>query len=124
VSGQDYFELYQMIDIALDPFPCPGGITTCDALWMGVPVVSLAGKTAVARTGASILTSVGLGGLVARSADHYVRKAVELAKDPARLATLRGGLRKKLLKSPLMDAPKFVGNVEGAYRQMWKHWCG
>ena len=86
VSGEAYFQLHQLIDIALDPFPCAGGTTTCDALWMGVPVVTLAGKTAVGRTGASILSNIGLAGLIARSPEQYVRIAVELSKDLGRLA--------------------------------------
>jgi predicted O-linked N-acetylglucosamine transferase (SPINDLY family) len=119
----EYFTLYDHIDIALDTFPFGGGTTTCDALWMGVPVVSLVGKTAVGRTGLSILSNVGLPELAAQSEDEYVRIAVELANDLPRLNNLRETLRPRMELSPLMDAPRFVRNIEAAYRQMWQTWC-
>jgi predicted O-linked N-acetylglucosamine transferase (SPINDLY family) len=118
-----YFERYHQIDVGLDPFPYAGGTTTCDALWMGVPVVSLAGKTAVSRAGLSILSNVGLPELVARTADDYVRIATSLAGDLPRLAALRAGLRRQMVNSPLMDGPCFARNVEAAFRDMWLRWC-
>jgi len=119
----EYYRAYQRIDVALDPFPYGGGTTTCDALWMGVPVVSLAGQTGVGRGGLSILSNIGLPELVARDVDQYIRIAAELANDPARLAELRATLRDRMQSSPLMDAPRFARNVEAAYRQMWRRWC-
>src|SRR6185312_14434898 len=89
----EYFARYQRMDIALDPFPYGGGTTTCDALWMGVPVVTLRGKTAVGRGGVSILTNVGLPELVSRDSDEYVRICLELARDRSRLNELRASLR-------------------------------
>ena len=121
---QLYFAQYRAIDIALDPIPHGGGATTCDALWMGVPVVTLAGKTAVGRGGVSILSNVNLPSLIAKSPEHYVAVAVELARDAARLKQLRGELRARLLASPLMDCQAFARDLEGAYRQMWEGWCG
>ena len=118
-----YFGIYERIDVALDPFPYGGGTTTCDALWMGVPVVSLAGQTAVGRGGLSILSNVGLPELVAADAEQYVRIAVELAHDLSRLSELRATLRDRMQASPLMDAPRFARNVEAAYREMWRRWC-
>jgi protein O-GlcNAc transferase len=118
-----YIEVYNRIDIALDPFPCNGGITTCDGLWMGVPVVTLHGQTAVGRAGSSILHNVGLPELIASSQDEYVKIAAELAGDLGRLEGIRRGLRDRLRRSPLMDAPQFARDVEGAYRQMWQTWC-
>jgi predicted O-linked N-acetylglucosamine transferase (SPINDLY family) len=118
-----YVRTYGRIDIALDPFPWGGGITTCDALWMGVPVVSLVGRTAVGRGGASILTNVGVQELVARTPEQYVQIATDLAGDLPRLAELRRTLRGRMEASPLMDAPRFARNVEAAYRQMWRNWC-
>jgi predicted O-linked N-acetylglucosamine transferase (SPINDLY family) len=115
--------LYQQIDIALDPFPCGGGITTCDALWMGVPVVSLVGNTAVGRAGFSILSNVGLPELAARDTEQYVDIAVAMAQDLPRLADLRTTLRDRMRNSPLMDASRFARNVEAAYRAMWCRWC-
>ena len=119
----EYVRTYGRIDIALDPFPWGGGITTCDALWMGVPVVSLVGRTAVGRGGASILSNVGVPELIARTPEQYVQIATDLAKDLPRLAELRRTLRGRMQASPLMDAPRFARNVEAAYRQMWRNWC-
>jgi predicted O-linked N-acetylglucosamine transferase (SPINDLY family) len=118
-----YLQTYARIDIALDPFPYAGGITTCDALWMGVPVVTLASQTAVGRGGKSILSNLALPELIARRPRQYVQIAVTLANSPARLAELRTTLREKMLTSPLMNARKFTRNVENAYRQMWRRWC-
>jgi predicted O-linked N-acetylglucosamine transferase (SPINDLY family) len=118
-----YFHQYQQIDIALDPFPFPGGTTTCDALWMGVPVVSLAGKTAVSLAGRSILSNIGLGDLVADSTERYVQIAVTLAGDLARSASLRSTMRQRMQASPLMDAATFDRNIEAAFRTMWRQWC-
>jgi len=118
-----YFERYHSIDIALDTLPYGGGTTTCDALWMGVPVVSLAGKMAVGRAGSSILSNVGVPELIARTPQQYVQIATDLAKDLPRLAELRRTLRGRMEASPLMDAPRFARNIETAYRQMWRNWC-
>jgi protein O-GlcNAc transferase len=122
-ASADYFRSYRDIDIALDPFPCAGGTTTCDALWMGVPVVTLAGRTAVGRTGVSILSVIGLPELIASDVAQYVRIAIELAEDFPRLEKLRAGLRELMLRSPLCDAGGFARDVEAAYRQMWRDWC-
>ena len=119
----EYLRAYDRIDIGLDPFPLGGGTTTCDALWMGVPVVSLAGETAVGRGGLSILSNLGLAELVARDAGSYVEIAVELARDRSRLAGLRAGLRERMRASPLLDAPRFARNVEAVYRLLWERWC-
>jgi predicted O-linked N-acetylglucosamine transferase (SPINDLY family) len=119
----EYFGLYQRIDLALDPFPYGGGTTTCDALWMGVPVVSLAGQTAVGRGGLSILSNIGLPELVAHDTEQYVQIAVDLANDQPRLSDLRATLRERMQSSPLMNAPRFARNVEAAYRTMWQRWC-
>jgi protein O-GlcNAc transferase len=114
-----YLEGYHRIDIALDTFPYCGGTTTCDALWMGVPVVTLAGRTAVGRAGVSLLTNAGLPELIARTPQEYARLAVRLAEDLPRLQHLRSTLRRRMEQSPLMDAPRFAHTIEAAYRQMW-----
>ena len=119
----EYVRTYGRIDIALDPLPWGGGITTCDALWMGVPVVTLAGRTAVGRGGVSILTNIGLPELIAQDPQQYLQIATELAGDISRLSELRRTLRGRLERSPLMDAPRFARNIEAAYRQMWRNWC-
>ena len=119
----DYLALRNRVDIALDPFPCNGGTTTCDSLWMGVPTVTLEGSMFVSRAGASLLTNVGLPELVARSAGEYVAIAAGLAGDLPRLESLRAGLRERMRASPLCDAPRFVANLEHLYREAWQTWC-
>ena len=123
VSLAQYFQLYNKIDIALDSFPYAGGTTTLDALWMGVPVISKSGDTAVSRAGLSILSNLGQPDLVAADDNGYVKIAVELARDPSRLGQLRLSLREQMRISPLMDATRFVRDLEAAFRQMWVQWC-
>ena len=118
-----YFAQYNRIDIALDPFPYPGGTTTCDALWMGVPVVTLAGQTAISRGGASLLSIIGLKELIAENTEKYLRIASELATDRNRLAQLRSTLRQRMQTSALMDATGFARDVETAFKEMWRNWC-
>ena len=122
-SRREYFELFHRLEMVLDPFPYNGHSTSLDALWMGVPVVSLAGKRAVSRAGWSQLSNLGLPELVARSEDEYVEIATRLARDLPRLATLRRTLRGRMEASVLMDAPRFARNIEAAYRAMWRSWC-
>jgi protein O-GlcNAc transferase len=119
----EYLELYHRLDIALDTFPYNGHTTSMDALWMGVPVVSLAGDTPVSRAGRSLLTNLGLPELVARSDSGYVDIAERLAVDLSRLSELRSTLRDRMKNSVLMDAPRFARQAERAYRQMWRAWC-
>jgi predicted O-linked N-acetylglucosamine transferase (SPINDLY family) len=116
-----YLELYHAVDIALDPFPYNGVTTTCDALWMGVPVISLVGWMSVARQGVRFLRSVGLDELLAETPEDYVRIAAELAGDLARLAELRAGLRERMNCSPLMDAHRLTRDLEAAYVGIWEH---
>jgi len=123
VPFSDYLKLYGQIDIALDPFPFNGGTTTCDALWMGVPVVTLRGRTAVGRAGSSILCNIGLPELIAQTPRQYVQIATALAGDLPRLAELRRTRSVRMGTSPLMDARKFARNTEAAYRRMWRTWC-
>jgi predicted O-linked N-acetylglucosamine transferase (SPINDLY family) len=122
-SHESHLALYREMDIALDTFPYHGTTTTCEALWMGVPVVTLAGRTHVSRVGVSLLTNVGLPELIAESEDEYVRIAVELARDVEQLVNYRSNLRDKMLGSQLLDAPSFAREIEGAFRQMWTSWC-
>jgi protein O-GlcNAc transferase len=106
----------------LDVYPYNGAATTCEALWMGVPVITLAGPTHVSRVGASILTAAGLSELVASSPDEYVQHALGLAADVARLRRLRASMRERLRSSPLLDARGFARRVEKAYSDMWDKW--
>jgi predicted O-linked N-acetylglucosamine transferase (SPINDLY family) len=119
----NYFNAYNQIDVALDTFPYCGGTTSCDALSMGVPVVTLAGDKPVARAGASILSAANLGHLMAQSPEEYVRIATELASNVAALGELRQSLREKLRGSPLTDAPAFTRHLENAYREAWQNYC-
>jgi predicted O-linked N-acetylglucosamine transferase (SPINDLY family) len=124
VARRLYFERFGTIDLALDPFPYNGHTSTLDALWMGVPVVTLAGRTAVGRGGVSIMSNVGLPELIARTADEYVAIAAGLARDRKRLAALRTGLRERMQASPLTDGKSYTAAVEAAFRWMWERWCG
>jgi predicted O-linked N-acetylglucosamine transferase (SPINDLY family) len=117
----EYFVLYNRADIALDTWPCAGGTTTCDALWMGVPVVTLTGEASYSRTGASLLASLGMDEFVNATGDAYVATAVALARDPPRLAQLRAQLRPRMLASCLTDGVAFAREVEAAFVGMWEH---
>ena len=118
-----FWNVYKRVDLALDPFPCGGGTTTCEALWMGVPVISLIGEAFLSRAGFSLLTAAGLAQFAARNAEDYVAIAAHWAHDLPRLGELRAGMRTRLEASPLCDAPRFTRNLEAAYRAMWKTWC-
>jgi len=120
---REHLECYGRMDIALDPFPYNGTTTTCEALWMGVPVVALAGGMHAGRVGVSLLTAVGQPGLVAGSADEYVRIAAALAADRPRLTTLRTELRAAMAASPLCDGPGHARRIEARYREAWRRWC-
>lgn len=122
-SKKDHFGLYNTIDIALDTFPYNGTTTTCEALWMGVPVVALKGDSHVSRVSFSILLNIGLSELAGDSPDEYIAKAVSLAEDTERLKYLRHNLRAMMEKSPLMDAAGFTLNLENEFRTVWKKWC-
>jgi protein O-GlcNAc transferase len=119
----EYLELYHRLDIALDTFPYNGHTTSLDALWMGVPVVSLVGLTPVSRAGLSQLTNLGLPDLAAHSEPEFVAIAARLAGDLPHLAQLRSTLRARMKTSVLMDAPRFARSIEAAYRSMWRSWC-
>ena len=118
-----HLQAYDHVDVALDPFPYHGTTTTLEALWQGVPVVTLAGQTHVSRVGASILTNLGLPQWIASSPDQYVEIATALASDVDDLRHHRAGLRAMLQRSPLTDAKQFTRNLESAYRQIWQSWC-
>lgn len=119
----DYLGRHHAIDLALDPFPYNGGATSCHSLWMGVPFVTLVGDRYVSRMGLSVLETVGLGEFAAQTPAGYVALAVRVARERARLATIRTSLRERLTASPLLDAKGFTRNLEAAFRAMWKGWC-
>jgi protein O-GlcNAc transferase len=122
-SLDEHLAAYGWVDVALDTLPYHGTTTTCEALWMGVPVVTLAGQTHAARVGASLLESVGLSQCVAHSVDQYVNLAAGLAADRALLAAVRSGLRERMEHSALRDEAGFARKLETAYRQLWRNWC-
>jgi protein O-GlcNAc transferase len=117
-----YLGIYSEIDVSLDPFPCTGGVTTCESLWMGVPVVSLCGKRTAERNSAALLSRVGLRDWAVDTPEQYVGLAVGLANDMDRLAQLRASLRGRMAKT-LCDAQQFTRELEEAYRTMWRRWC-
>jgi predicted O-linked N-acetylglucosamine transferase (SPINDLY family) len=119
----DFFALHNQIDITLDPFPYNGPTTGLDSMWMGVPIITLAGSSSISRGGVSVLSNVGLLELIADSPSQYVQIATSLAKDASRLAAIRSTLRDRMLKSPLCDAQTFTRDIEAAFRQMWHDWC-
>ncbi len=121
---EDHLGEYREVDIALDSFPYNGTTTTCEAMWMGVPVVTLRGDRHAGRVGASLLHAVGLPGQVARDADEYVRIAAGLAADLNGLAELRAGMRDRLRQSPLMDEQGFTRELERCYLEMWRSKLG
>lgn len=120
---ENYFAAYNRVDIALDPFPYTGGTTTAEALWMGVPVLTLAGKDFLARQGVGLLTNAGLNDWVANDLDDYVARAVAHSKDIDKLSVLRFRLREQVLASPVFDASRFAMHFEAALRGMWQKWC-
>jgi len=120
---REHLALYHNIDIGLDTFPYNGTTTTCEALWMGVPVITLAGKNHAARVGVSLLSNIGLREFIAQTKEEYVEIAVKLAGDTRRRADLRKNLRSMMTRSPLTNAERFVDNLERSYRMMWEKWC-
>jgi predicted O-linked N-acetylglucosamine transferase (SPINDLY family) len=110
----DHFAQYHEAHIALDTFPYHGTTTTCEALWMGVPVVTLEGTSHISRVGVSLLTNIGLSELIAKTEDEYVAIACRLAADEAGLRTLRMGLRERMRNSILMDGPRFAASFAAA----------
>jgi predicted O-linked N-acetylglucosamine transferase (SPINDLY family) len=119
----EFLEAHARVDIALDPFPFSGTTTTCQTLWMGVPVITLAGKSHVSRVGVTMLNSVGLAQCVAESESDYVTRAIALAADRVRLQELRHGLREQMARSPLANGARLTRFLEDAYVKMWEDYC-
>jgi protein O-GlcNAc transferase len=123
MSLRDYLRAFGDVDVALDTSPYSGGTTTCDALWMGVPVLTLPGVRPASRSAASILSTMGLSEWIATSPEDYVRRAVGFASDLNTIAELHRTLRDRMTASPLMDEVRFARSLEQIYRQMWHRWC-
>lgn len=122
-SRVDHLAAYGRIDIVLDPTPYSGGITSCEAIWMGAPVITLAGSTLASRITASILHACGMDDLITRTAADYVALAVRLAADPAALAERRAGQRQRVSRMPVFDSRRYTAAVEAVYRDLWREWC-
>jgi predicted O-linked N-acetylglucosamine transferase (SPINDLY family) len=119
----DFYALFRKTDIAFDPFPMTGGTTTCETLWMAVPVIVRVGDRYRSRLGLSFLTAAGYPEFAVTSNDAYFELAVRLASDIPALADLHAGMRARIAASPLIDAARFARNLESLYRQMWHDWC-
>jgi predicted O-linked N-acetylglucosamine transferase (SPINDLY family) len=122
-SHVTHLQRYYQLDIALDTFPYCGTTTTCEALWMGVPVITLAGSSHVSRVGSSLMSNLGYTEMIASSQQKYVAIAVGLAPDIDRLSAIREELRDRMADSPLMDSTRFTQHLENAYKEMWRTWC-
>ncbi len=123
VPRAEYLKTYNEVDIALDPFPYCGGTTSVEALWMGVPVLTLAGEHFLSRQGVGLLMNAGLPEWVAVDHGDYVARAVSHAGDLQTLASLREGMRNQVLASPIFDAPRFANHFAAALRSIWRDWC-
>ena len=122
-TTKEHLEMYNRIDIGLDTFPYNGTTTTCEAMWMGVPVITLEGNSHASRVGVSILSNVGLPELIAKTPNGYIANAVNLANDLEKLKSLRKTLRDMMTQSLLTNAKCFTANLEISYRKIWKTWC-
>jgi protein O-GlcNAc transferase len=120
----EQLQQYNCIDLALDTFPYSGGLTTCEAVWMGVPVVTCPGETFASRHSLSHLSNIGMTETIVGNYADYVETAVHLASDLPRLADLRSSLRARMSGSPLCDADRFTANLAGSLRNLWRVWCG
>ena len=119
----EYLKAYGEVDLMLDTYPYNGGTTTCDALWMGVPVVSLVGKHHMSRVGLSMLTNLGMELFAASTPEEYLARIAAIDGNRQALAKIRASLRQRMAVSILCDASAFAGKVEAAYRNMWRRWC-
>ena len=122
-SLPDHLSTYSKVDIALDTFPYNGTTTTCEALWMGVPVVVLSGHSHAGRVGVSLLSRLGLRELIGDDSTDYVTKAIGLASDRERIGRFRTDLRETMRSSPMLDPQRVCAELERAYREMWGGWC-
>jgi protein O-GlcNAc transferase len=120
----DFLASYNRVDVALDPFPYSGGLTTLEALWMGVPVITMPGETFASRHSLSFLATLGLSELIGENRSDYIERAVQLAEDQARLAGMRQTLRDRVAESPICDGTAFAEAFSEILRGAWRDWCG
>ena len=119
----EHWAIYSSIDVSLDVFPWCGHTTACESLWMGVPVVTLAGDRRSSRMTASVLTMMGLTELIAETPEQYIEAASRLVSDPIRLSRTRGRAARADASLPLCDGPSFTRDLEAAYETLWRRWC-
>jgi predicted O-linked N-acetylglucosamine transferase (SPINDLY family) len=119
-TPRQFYEYPYQVDLLLDPFPYNGAVTTCDALWMGIPVISVVGSSYVSRQGVCVLSLLGLSEWLCATPEDYVQRAVALAQTPAVLAAGSPGLRARLQNSPFMDYPQFARDFANAIRSAWQ----
>jgi protein O-GlcNAc transferase len=122
-SSIGHLNIYNRVDIALDTFPYNGTTTTCEALWMGIPVVTLSGTAHASRVGVSLLSNIRHPEFIAKKPEEYVEKAVQLASDLTKLESVRQALRRSVALSPLTDVPRFIAHLENCYTTMWEKYC-
>ena len=122
-SHGEHLAAYNLIDIALDPFPYSGTMTTLETLWMGVPVITLDGTRWPSRVGTSILSTIGLPDMIAKTPSDYIEIAVTLARNKDELSSLRRNMRIMLKSSPLCDTNRFTRTLENLFQDAWKTWC-
>ena len=115
--------MLQQVDLTLDPFPINGATTTCESLWLGIPVLTLVGERFLTRAGLSVLSAAQLPDFAAATMESYIKTATLLANNLPLLANIRAGLREHLRISPLLDQLRFTRNLEGIYRDVWRRWC-
>ena len=120
---REHLDLYRLIDIGLDTFPYNGTTTTCEALWMGVPLICLEGRTHAGRVGVSLLNQVGLPDLIVPTTEEYIDMAIRLANTPDKLDRFRDTLRQQLVSSPLYNGALLADNLEDAFKRIWRAWC-
>ena len=118
--SQDYLEQYRDIDIMLDTFPYTGGLTTCESLSMGVPVVTIRGNNHGSRISSSILTNTNLPELISKNVSEYIQKSIELANNPDRIKNYRATLREKIFSSPITDSKQYARNLEEVFCKILK----
>ncbi len=123
LPADEFWSLLGDVDIALDPFPYNGTTTSCESLWMGLPLVSLTGRTSAGRSGIALLETIGLGELAGRDESEYARIAIALAQDLSRMDALRASMRARITASALRDEAGLTRDIEAAYRAMWHEWC-
>jgi predicted O-linked N-acetylglucosamine transferase (SPINDLY family) len=123
LPSRDFQRKLQQVDITLDPFPVNGATTTCESLWLGVPVLTLVGERFLSRAGYSIMNAAQLPEFAAATPEEFIRKAISLANDLPRLADIRAGMRERLKETPLFDQQRFTRHFEAALRGMWIRWC-